>query len=102
MISRETPLATRALTSAHARPARERAIKVVAALFLAAAFVLMGTPTAAAAPAFMDNSTSSSFAPTPCRGERPGFCPGPPTVQSNEQMTTDSDEQLTEDQLPEL
>lgn len=101
MIGSEKPPASGAARGSLVRSVRERALKVVAALFVATAFVLMGAPTATAAPALMDNHTPSSIVP-PCRGDRPGFCPGPATVQSHEQTATDSHEQLTEDQLPEL
>lgn len=99
MIGSEKPPTSGAARSSLVRSARERAMKVAAALLLAAAFVLTGTPTATATPALIDNHTSSSF--VPCRGEQPGFCPGPATVQSDEQAATDSNEQLTQDQLPE-
>jgi hypothetical protein len=84
MIGSEKPPASGAARSSLVRSAREGAMKVVAALLLAAAFVLTGAPTATAAPAFTESYTPSSFDPAPpCRLDRPGVCP--PAARSNEQ-----------------
>lgn len=84
MIGSEEPPASGAARSSLMRSACERAMKVVAALLLAAAFVLTGAPTAIAAPAFTENYTPSSFDPAPpCRLDSPGVCP--PATQSDEQ-----------------
>lgn len=84
MIGSEKSPASGAARSSLVRSARERAMKVVAALPLAAAFVLTSAPTATAAPVFTDNYAPSSFDPAPpCRLDRPGVCP--PAARSNEQ-----------------
>lgn len=76
MIGPETVPASGAARSAHVRSTRERAMKVVAAFLMAAAFAMTGAPTASAAPAFTDNQTLSSFdPPPPCRLDNPGVCP---------------------------
>jgi hypothetical protein len=102
MISPETPLASGAPRSAHARSACERAMKVFAALLFTATFLLAGASTATAAPAVTSNSAASPFdPPPPCRGEQPGVCPSSDFAKLNEITATDSSEESATDQLPE-
>ena len=102
MISRETPLASEAPRSAHARSASERAMKVFATLLLTATFLLAGASAATAAPATASNSAASAFdPPPPCRGEQPGVCPSSDFAQLNEISATDSNEESVTDQSPE-
>ena len=97
MISLETPLASEAPRSAHARSACERAMKVFAALLFTAAFLLAGASTATAAPASTENYAASAFdPPPPCRGDAPGVCPSSSFSQFYEGSATDSNEENEE------
>lgn len=96
MISPETPLASGAPRSAHARSACERAMKVFAALLFTATFLLAGASTATAAPASTENTASAFDPPPPCRGDKPGVCPSSSFSQFDERSATDSNEESEE------
>lgn len=81
MVNLETRPNGEASRSVHVQSSHARIMRVATLLVLAAAFVSVGAPTAAAAPTFTgDHVMSTLDFPPPCRGEKPGFCPDIPFV----------------------
>jgi len=77
MINPPTHPASAAPREAHVRSSGKRIVMAIATLLLAAGFVFVGTSTATAEPTF-----TSGYLTAPCRGEKPGFCPGVSETES--------------------
>jgi hypothetical protein len=87
MVTLEASPSSRASRCVDVRPTGARVMRVAMLLVSATAFVFVGTPTAAADPALTSNHIRSTWdPPPPCRGEKPGFCPDTPFVQSRQPL----------------
>jgi hypothetical protein len=101
MITTETAPADGAPRSVRGPSSAKRAAIAIPTFALTAFFIFAGAPIATAAQAYPSNSVTAvlpTLDPGPCRGDKPGPCPGIMSAQQSEQSTAPEPQQQQQQQ----